>query len=946
MLTAVCSAAVLTSVIPAGHVLAATSSQTAVTTDALNVRSGAGMLYGILTTLPTGTAVTVLDDSQDDWVKVRTSDGTEGYCSREYLTLHVDSQEGSSENDSFLRLDTKTYTNTEGQVYQFLAKVNGGSGTLPTVTSTDPSVASVQYVRTDSRGYLYQIDTLAEGKTTIVVTADGVTATLPVTVTAGTSGQSSSSASSGSGQSPTGAVKLDTREYSNTSGQIYQFLAKVASGDMPTVTSSDPSVAAVKYVRTDSRGHLYQIDTLAPGETTISVTADGETATLPVTVTGGEAVSGDAASSSSNVGVSLDTKAYANSVGNIYQFLATITGDFEDMPTVTSSNPSVVSVEYVRTDSRGHLYQINTLAEGKANITVTAGDVSRSFPVTVQGEGEGAAGEVLDPVTQKAVQSITVKERLNLRTGPNTSYTRIAILDAGDELTPMDLSHEGWAQVQTADGTVGYVSTDYVTYQFTDGTTNESQGGTVNSIYPYEDCVIAQGKTMYTKAAFSSGATVTWSSSDTSVATVYKGYIYGVSPGTAVITVSSGGQSASCTVTVTAAEPVKFVYVDPNTVSVGEQANVVAITDNTRSSVQFQVETEDGTTETYTTDQYASENVSDDTYGDNNTRVWTVPVTFTEPGQYKVTAYSSTGSTYSSLGKSTTIYVVSSDSDTESTYDQRRISDDMLNLIAKWEGYSATIYDDTLTSSPTPTLGYGKTYKEGSVFYNNLTKREAWALLCNTINDMSYTSEVNAFLQKNNIKANQQQFDAMVSFSYNVGAGYWNGTSTFDLRTVMLNAVVPPTIAAGSSLPAKTTASAFLYTEKDRDSTKLKEVASGTALSVTEATYDSQTRSSWYKVQLSDGSTGWMSGGNIAFDNADSMVRDLNYADAGEIGYRFLEWHQAGGRCLPGLVYRRLGEAKVFSFGDYASADPSSSNYRVNLYDFVYPSCVQQYEVN
>ena len=89
-----------------------------------------------------------------------------------------------------------------------------------------------------------------------------------------------------------------------------------------------------------------------------------------------------------------------------------------------------------------------------------------------------------------------------------------------------------------------------------------------------------------------------------------------------------------------------------------------------------------------------------------------------------------------------------------------------------------------------------------------------------------------------------------------------------------------------------------------------------------------------------------MSGGNIAFDNADSMVRDLNYADAGEIGYRFLEWHQAGGRCLPGLVYRRLGEAKVFSFGDYASADPSSSNYRVNLYDFVYPSCVQQYEVN
>ena len=38
----------------------------------------------------------------------------------------------------------------------------------------------------------------------------------------------------------------------------------------------------------------------------------------------------------------------------------------------------------------------------------------------------------------------------------------------------------------------------------------------------------------------------------------------------------------------------------------------------------------------------------------------------------------------------------------------------------------------------------------------------------------------------------QCQFDALASFSYNVGAGYWNGSGNCYVRTVIMNAVVPP----------------------------------------------------------------------------------------------------------------------------------------------------------
>ena len=62
--------------------------------------------------------------------------------------------------------------------------------------------------------------------------------------------------------------------------------------------------------------------------------------------------------------------------------------------------------------------------------------------------------------------------------------------------------------------------------------------------------------------------------------------------------------------------------------------------------------------------------------------------------------------------------------------------------------------------------------------------------------------------------------------------------------------------------------------------------------------------------------------------------------DAYTFGSNLLDWHVAGGNCYIGLYYRRLAEAKVFSYGNYAEASPSNGNYKKNTYGYKVPSCL------
>ena len=66
-----------------------TSYKATVTATSLNVRSGAGTSYSVITKLPKGTVVDVLESASNGWKKIKTSNGTIGWVSGSYLANGV-----------------------------------------------------------------------------------------------------------------------------------------------------------------------------------------------------------------------------------------------------------------------------------------------------------------------------------------------------------------------------------------------------------------------------------------------------------------------------------------------------------------------------------------------------------------------------------------------------------------------------------------------------------------------------------------------------------------------------------------------------------------------------------------------------------------------------------------------------------------------------------------
>ena len=110
------------------------------------------------------------------------------------------------------------------------------------------------------------------------------------------------------------------------------------------------------------------------------------------------------------------------------------------------------------------------------------------------------------------------------------------------------------------------------------------------------------------------------------------------------------------------------------------------------------------------------------------------------------------------------------------------VSDDLVSVVKKFEGFHAEPYWDYQQW----TVGYGtkcpadmlEEYKE-----NGITKEAAEVLLRNTL--AKFENKVNKFIDTHSLNLNQNQFDALVCFTYNCGAGWMSETSG-----TMYNAIV------------------------------------------------------------------------------------------------------------------------------------------------------------
>ena len=890
----------------------------AITTDYLNLRSGAGLNHNVLTVLAKGAVVDVIDNSDGTWVKVKTNDGTVGYCSKDYLQMEV--------APTTVTLSETERTVTAGESFEFTATISDES--LPTAVSTNAGAVQVTYLRQEGNTHIYQIQALQAGNAEIRISANGACASLQVTVNAvqqEVQGQ----------QATVNADYLNIRSGKGTDTSI---IGGLTQGSVVTIL--DNSDANWVKIRTTGGIEGYVAREYLTGAETPSEPTTPETPSETTTAT----VNADVLNVRSGKGTDTsiigtlqngETVTVLDNSDATWVKIKTSSGlegyvhrDYLNIGSSAPETPSEPTTATVNAD-------VLNVRSGKGTDTSIVGTIRNSETVTVLDDSDatwvkiktssGLEGYVhrdyLNFGSNTGGGSSTAKyaqvtaDVLNVRSGMGTEYSKIGSVSYGEIVEVLDDSNAGWAKIKTSSGLEGYVSKDYL--------------GEVGENNVSNSVTIPAGKTYY--AASSSGY---WYSSNNSVATASNGYITAVAPGTCTITGSNG---ITYSITVTEGEAVRTAYASPNIAAVGESVEMVAVTDTTRDSVQFRIRQSDGTTKTVNSYDYTTEYCNGTT-----TRVWRTSTTFSSAGTHQIEVYSTKNGVMSSTGYTTDAYTVWSTGANESSSETRRISDEMINLIASWEGYSSTVYPDNLAGG-IPTIGYGQTFGTGVQFYNNMSKTEAWSLLVKSINAGSYTSEVNRFLQNNGIKATQSQFDALVSFSYNIGSGYWNNSaSQMDLREIMLNAVVPPTIAAGTSLPASVTfQGARLYNSPSKSASVLRAINNGTSVQVLEASYDSSTKSGWYKVQLSDGTVGYMCSGYVRFASSVNVTHDLNYVDAHAFGSEMLLWHHAGGNCYAGLVYRRMGEAKVFSYGDYASATPGNYEYQRNTYGYDIPDCIR-----
>ena len=940
------------------------SEQTAKTTEYVNFRSGPGTNYSSKGVIALGTTVTVTDTSNSEWYAVRLSNGSTGYIFAQYLKLNSSSSATATPAPSGSEQSAKTteYVNfRSGPGTNYSSKGVIASGTTVTVTDRSNSEWYAVRLSNGSTGYIF-------AQYLKLNSSSSATATPAPT-----------QAPSGSEQS------AKTTEYVNFRsgpGTNYSSKGVIASGTTVTVTDRSNSQWYAVRLANGSTGYIFAqylkvtgtssatpTPTQAPsndGTVQAKLTADVNLrrgagtnyGVIKVIGTGTTVTVTDASNSQwYKVKLSDGTEGYLFS-----EYLKVTSGNIDSAkpsatptPTPAPSNGTVQAKTTSDLNVRkgpGTSYGIIKVIDMNVTVTVTEATNSSWYKVKLSDGTEGYLAAQYLNITSGDINSVKpgnsgddntnngnssntpatdeyvrVTVGLNLRSKPNTSCKVLTVLSTGTVLNVLDRKTSGWVHVRTTGGAEGYVSAEYVTAY---DPSSSSASISVSSVD------LAQYKTIYIQA--SSSGSVTWESSDASVATAKAGvsgqlFIYGAAPGTAKITAKSANGTALATVSVTVSAPeaVRFAYTTPNIITAGASFNLKAVTDTQKSAVRFEI---DGVG-TYDTTSYDSES-----QGDNNVRIFSASATISTPGTYTVRAYSSSGGGYSSDYREFTILVVSTtDSDT-TTGESRRVSDSMLDNIASYEGYVPQVSPDTLAGN-IPTVGYGYVVSKNTTFYNNLTRSEAKAMLADTVNRGSYTTEINRFISSNGLLMSQCQFDALASFSYNVGAGYWNGSGNCYVRTVIMNAVVPPQdLSSSNPYGGKVTASTLpMYQDHSASSTQITTLKINTSVNILDYYRDSSTKQSWYKVSAS-GKSGWVRAGDVSFNSTSGLTHDLNYVDAYTFGSNLLDWHVAGGNCYIGLYYRRLAEAKVFSYGNYAEASPSNGNYKKNTYGYKVPSCL------
>lgn len=286
------------------------------------------------------------------------------------------------------------------------------------------------------------------------------------------------------------------------------------------------------------------------------------------------------------------------------------------------------------------------------------------------------------------------------------------------------------------------------------------------------------GMTIYIEGESS----IDWGSTNTDIATVDEnGLVLGKRAGDVQIIALEDDCKRTINLTVTPSEAVRTVYASPNSASLGDTVKLIATTDQTRTAVRFNVDTGSGT---QTVD--ATEMIADDDHG---IYTWIGYIGADTSGTFDVQTYSQKNGEWSTCDNGeATMFVSTSTSPEETTYDTLRASDELIKLIATYEGGLEEAEYDPIAYGNVMNYGYGVVIHAGETFYNRASMSEYFADLVHQVNERIYSKYVNQFLQENDIKYNQYQFDSLVCFVYNLGVYTLQNSG---LKSILLDCYEP-----------------------------------------------------------------------------------------------------------------------------------------------------------
>ena len=328
------------------------------------------------------------------------------------------------------------------------------------------------------------------------------------------------------------SVSLDKTSVSLNAGESVTLAATVkpdnATNKTVSWSSSNASVASV-----DASG---KVSAVAEGTATITAKAGDKTATCSVTVTK-KVVAVES--------VTLDKSSLELTEGETATLTATVKPDNASDKTVTwsSSKTSVATV-----DANG---KVTAVAEGNATITAKAGNKSATCSVTVTKNVVAVESITLDKSslelnegeTATLVATVKPDNATNKTVTWSSSRTSVATVDANGKVTAVaegtaTITAKAGDKTATCSVTVkkNVIAVESVTLDITSTILNTGETLTL---------------TATVKPDNATDKTVTWSSSNSSVATVdANGKVTAVAQGTAIVTAKAGDKTATCTVTV------------------------------------------------------------------------------------------------------------------------------------------------------------------------------------------------------------------------------------------------------------------------------------------------------------------------------------------------------------------------------------------------------------